>query len=204
MISEAIAKESEPLAGNLKFSSSVVNIDQRTGLGSTLRKDRIGLLASLEWTVVGTLAILVVLGLALRLNQLGAIGFAEDEMNKLDAVRAYENGDFSANAEHPMVMKVPMTVLDRFRLDGRDLALTAFNGHAPGTLSVLFTDQTSGRTTYAATSFTPCGRYAPAKSSISPIVSPPTSAPGIEPKPPRTAAAMSMTCRSSCVPIRGR
>lgn len=38
----------------------------------------------------------------------------------------------------------------RFRLDGRDLALTAFNGHAPGTLSVLFTDQTSGRTTYAA------------------------------------------------------
>lgn len=38
----------------------------------------------------------------------------------------------------------------RFRLDGRDLTLTAFNGHAPGTLSVLFTDQTSGRTTYAA------------------------------------------------------
>ena len=38
----------------------------------------------------------------------------------------------------------------RFRLDGRDLTLTAFNGHAPGTLSVLFTDQTSGQTTYAA------------------------------------------------------
>jgi hypothetical protein len=95
------------LAGNLKFSSSVVNIDQRTGLG-TLLKDRIGLLASLEWTVVGTLAILVVLGLALRLNQLGTIGFAEDEMNKLDAVRSYEAGDFSPNAEHPMVMKVLM------------------------------------------------------------------------------------------------
>ena len=85
------------MAGNLKFSSSVVNIDQRTGLG-TLHKDRIGLLASLEWTVVGSLAILVVLGLALRLNQLGAIGFAEDEMNKLDAVRSYEAGDFSPNA----------------------------------------------------------------------------------------------------------
>jgi uncharacterized protein (DUF1684 family) len=38
----------------------------------------------------------------------------------------------------------------RFRLAGHDLALTAFNGHEPGTLSVLFTDATSGRTTYAA------------------------------------------------------
>ncbi len=38
----------------------------------------------------------------------------------------------------------------RFRLAGQELALTAFNGHAPGSLSVLFTDQTSGKTTYAA------------------------------------------------------
>lgn len=38
----------------------------------------------------------------------------------------------------------------RFRLRGADLRLTAFNGHAPGTLSVLFTDATSGKTTYAA------------------------------------------------------
>lgn len=38
----------------------------------------------------------------------------------------------------------------RFRLAGEDLVLTAFNGHAPGSLSVLFTDQTSGRTTYPA------------------------------------------------------
>ncbi|MHA7290450.1 DUF1684 domain-containing protein [Arthrobacter sp. MDT3-24] len=38
----------------------------------------------------------------------------------------------------------------RFRLDGQDLTLTAFNGHAQGALSVLFTDATSGRTTYAA------------------------------------------------------
>ncbi len=37
-----------------------------------------------------------------------------------------------------------------FRLGGQDLVLTAFNGHAPGTLSVLFTDATSGTTTYAA------------------------------------------------------
>ncbi|MFE5837750.1 DUF1684 domain-containing protein [Arthrobacter sp. NPDC056493] len=38
----------------------------------------------------------------------------------------------------------------RFALDGQDLTLTAFNGHTPGTLSVLFTDATSGKTTYAA------------------------------------------------------
>jgi len=38
----------------------------------------------------------------------------------------------------------------RFTLAGQELALTAFNGHAPGSLSVLFTDQTSGKTTYAA------------------------------------------------------
>ncbi|GGY10018.1 DUF1684 domain-containing protein [Streptomyces tanashiensis] len=37
-----------------------------------------------------------------------------------------------------------------FRLDGRELSLTAFNGHAPGSLTVLFTDETSGVTTYAA------------------------------------------------------
>jgi uncharacterized protein (DUF1684 family) len=38
----------------------------------------------------------------------------------------------------------------RFKLAGQELALTAFNGHTPGSLLVLFTDQTSGKTTYAA------------------------------------------------------
>lgn len=37
-----------------------------------------------------------------------------------------------------------------FTLDGRDLCLTAFPGREPGSLSVLFTDATSGVTTYAA------------------------------------------------------
>ncbi len=54
------------------------------------------------------LVLLIVLGFGFRMTQLGAIGFAEDEMNKLDAIHAYERGDFSANAEHPMVMKVLM------------------------------------------------------------------------------------------------
>jgi dolichyl-phosphate-mannose-protein mannosyltransferase len=55
-----------------------------------------------------SLAFLVILGFGLRFAQLGAIGFAEDEMNKLDAVHSYQHGDFTANAEHPMVMKVLM------------------------------------------------------------------------------------------------
>lgn len=38
----------------------------------------------------------------------------------------------------------------RFRVDGQDLALTVFPGTAPGTLMVLFTDATSGVTTYPA------------------------------------------------------
>ncbi|KQX61306.1 DUF1684 domain-containing protein [Streptomyces sp. Root1310] len=37
-----------------------------------------------------------------------------------------------------------------FELDGRSLSLTAFPGHGPGSLLVLFTDATSGVTTYAA------------------------------------------------------
>ena len=37
-----------------------------------------------------------------------------------------------------------------FELDGQPLSLTAFPGHGPGSLMVLFTDATSGVTTYAA------------------------------------------------------
>ncbi|WP_104088174.1 DUF1684 domain-containing protein [Arthrobacter sp. GMC3] len=38
----------------------------------------------------------------------------------------------------------------RFRLGGQEQELTVFNGHAPGTFTVLFTDATSGVSTYAA------------------------------------------------------
>ncbi|HMH91664.1 MAG TPA: DUF1684 domain-containing protein [Streptosporangiaceae bacterium] len=37
-----------------------------------------------------------------------------------------------------------------FERDGQRLRLTAFNGHSPGSLSILFTDTTSGVTTYPA------------------------------------------------------
>ncbi|MFN2510938.1 MAG: ArnT family glycosyltransferase [Pyrinomonadaceae bacterium] len=99
------------MASDIKFSSSApaVEIDPRKGTWPAVELDRRGgLIASLDWTIVGTLAICIVLGLGLRVSNLGGIGFAEDEMNKLDAIRAYERGDISANAEHPMMMKALM------------------------------------------------------------------------------------------------
>ena len=54
------------------------------------------------------LGVLIILGLGFRVSDLGATGFAEDEVNKVEAVRAYERGDITANAEHPMLMKALM------------------------------------------------------------------------------------------------
>ncbi|MGH9942222.1 MAG: ArnT family glycosyltransferase, partial [Pyrinomonadaceae bacterium] len=51
------------------------------------------------------LALLFLLGFGLRLGGVGEIGFAEDEINKLEAVRAYARGRITPNAEHPMLMK---------------------------------------------------------------------------------------------------
>ena len=61
-----------------------------------------------RWPVAVVLAVLVIVGLGFRVSQLGAIGFAEDEVNKVDAVHAYERGDITANGEHPMLMKALM------------------------------------------------------------------------------------------------
>jgi hypothetical protein len=63
-----------------------------------------------ERGVILALAALVVLGFGLRLSGISAIGFAEDEVNKVNAVRAYEHGDITPNAEHPMLMKSLMFV----------------------------------------------------------------------------------------------
>jgi hypothetical protein len=94
------------VAGNLKLSSSSPLVDVQAP--QNWKIERLGLVGTLDWTVIGTLILLVILGLGLRIHQLGASGFAEDEMNKLNAVRSYERGDFTANGEHPMVMKVLM------------------------------------------------------------------------------------------------
>jgi 4-amino-4-deoxy-L-arabinose transferase-like glycosyltransferase len=94
------------MARNFKFSTSAQLVDVQGQ--QSWKIDRLSLVGSLEWSIIASLVILVVLGFSLRVNQLGASGFAEDEMNKLDAVRAYQHGDFTANGEHPMVMKLLM------------------------------------------------------------------------------------------------
>jgi len=66
------------VAGNLKINSSAP-------LVANWRIERLGLVTALDWSIAGTLALLVVLGFGLRVTQLGAIGFAEHEMNKLNA-----------------------------------------------------------------------------------------------------------------------
>ena len=61
------------------------------------------------WTIdrrmAVALALLCLFGFGLRMRGLDRIGFAEDEINKLEAVRAYERGDIAQNAEHPMLLK---------------------------------------------------------------------------------------------------
>src|SRR5713101_7323932 len=67
---------------------------------------------SLSWekTTVVLIGLMIVMGLGLLVSGLGRIGFAEDEINKLEAVRVYDRGDFTANAEHPMLMKALIDV----------------------------------------------------------------------------------------------
>ena len=89
------------MAENLNLNSSASAFD-------VPRMTPFSLAGTLDWSIVGTLALLVIFGFGLRVTQLGAVGFAEDEMNKLDAIHAYERGDFSANSEHPMIMKLLM------------------------------------------------------------------------------------------------
>ena len=60
----------------------------------------------LEGRTLLLIVIFATLGFCARVYRLDAAGLAEDEANKIFAVRAYEHGDFTANAEHPMVMKM--------------------------------------------------------------------------------------------------
>jgi hypothetical protein len=46
--------------------------------------------------------------LTIRLAGLQASGFSDDEVAKIEAIDAYRHGNFSANAEHPMLMKMAM------------------------------------------------------------------------------------------------
>lgn len=70
-------------------------LEQKTGLSDWLRDRKI---------LVVT--ILFAMALGARLYGLDSAGLCEDETNKVFAVRSYKQGDFTANAEHPMVMKL--------------------------------------------------------------------------------------------------
>ena len=65
-----------------------------------------GITVSWQKTAVVAMALMILIGAGLRLKGLGAVGFAEDEINKIEAARSYDRGDFTANAEHPMLMKI--------------------------------------------------------------------------------------------------
>ena len=54
------------------------------------------------------LALAASLALGLRATALSTYGLSEDEVNKARAIERYRAGDFSANAEHPMLMKLAM------------------------------------------------------------------------------------------------
>ena len=58
-----------------------------------------------ERLAVASLVLIVALGFGLRVRGLDRAGFNEDEVQKVDAARAYLRGDFSRNLEHPMFMK---------------------------------------------------------------------------------------------------
>jgi hypothetical protein len=84
-----------------------------------------------------TLVFLVVFGFGLRAAQLGAVGFAEDEMNKLDAIHAYQRGDFTANSEHPMLMKLLMWASLRVIPAGSEEAALRFPNALIGALTAI-------------------------------------------------------------------
>ena len=114
-----------------------MDVQHRPQTWSNLGLDRYGLVASLDWAVVLTLTFLIVIGLGLRVSQLGAVGFAEDEINKLDAVHAYERGDFTANAEHPMLMKVLMLISLHAAPNTSEEAALRFPNALVGALTVI-------------------------------------------------------------------
>jgi hypothetical protein len=60
----------------------------------------------IELSRTAILALVVSVALPIRLVGLGASGFSEDEINKWNAIHSYSAGDFSANGEHPMLMKL--------------------------------------------------------------------------------------------------
>ena len=64
-----------------------------------------GVFQRLERNKLLLIIVTVAIGFCARAYRLDAAGLAEDETNKIFAIRAYEQGDYTANGEHPMLMK---------------------------------------------------------------------------------------------------
>jgi hypothetical protein len=65
---------------------------------------------SLSWarTKVVALTLFTAAALSIRLAALSTYGLSDDELNKVHAIEQYRAGNFGANAEHPMLMKLAM------------------------------------------------------------------------------------------------
>ena len=93
-------------------------------------RTRLGFFDRLEQRKLLVVFLLVAVGFSARVTRLGEASLAEDEANKIFAIRAYREGDFTANAEHPMVMKLLChasleSVSAWNRLFGKSLGITA-------------------------------------------------------------------------------
>src|SRR5882672_2297670 len=64
----------------------------------------------LERHATAVLPLIVVVGFCLRMRGLDRVGFNEDEVQKVNAARAYLGDDFSRNLEHPMLLKSMIAV----------------------------------------------------------------------------------------------
>ncbi len=104
---------------------------------------KLGLFERLEQrNLLVIIIVTVAVGFGARAYRLDASGLAEDEANKIFAVRAYEQGDFTANAEHPMVMKM----LCYFSMH----AASAWNRAAGQRLDLVISEETALRLPNAA------------------------------------------------------
>src|SRR5882672_6374355 len=68
----------------------------------------LGLSISVAQLRVVALTVVLAAATLTRTAHLATYGFSEDEINKVHAVEEYRHGRFTANAEHPMLMKLAM------------------------------------------------------------------------------------------------
>src|SRR6476660_3360312 len=90
-------------------STAMPTVSNTSPRPAAWRKGSAGTL-SLSWprASVVVLTCATFLAAVIRIGALDAYGFSEDEINKVRAIEEYRAGEFGANAEHPMLMKLAM------------------------------------------------------------------------------------------------